>query len=129
MDAGLGAMLKAGADGIARNSVGRALLGREGFLAADRPILVGLRAADGRSRFLGGAQVTATESATQSLGYVTSSVFSPALQEWIGLALVARNCSATGNELVARDPLRGGNTRIRVVPPAHVDPEGLRIRG
>ncbi len=128
MDAGLGAMLKAGADGLTRNSVGRALLGREGYLAADRPILVGLRAADGKSQFLGGAQVTTTTTATQSLGYITSSVFSPALQEWIGLALIARNCSAAGNELIARDPLRGGNTRVRIVPPAHLDPEGQRIK-
>jgi methylglutamate dehydrogenase subunit C len=129
MDAGLGAMLRPRADGVVRNSVGRALLGREGFIAADRPILVGLRAADGVSRFLGGAQVTATASATHSLGYITSSVFSPALQEWIGLGLVARTSSAAGTELYARDPLRGGDTRVRIVPPAHFDPDGQRIRG
>jgi glycine cleavage system aminomethyltransferase T/NADPH-dependent 2,4-dienoyl-CoA reductase/sulfur reductase-like enzyme len=129
MDVRLGAMLRSGADGAARESVGRALLGRDGLQSADRPILVGLRAADGRSQFLGGAQISATATAPESLGYVTSAVFSPALQEWIGLALVARNSSAAGMELFARDPLRGGDTRVRVVPPAHFDPEGQRIRG
>ena len=129
MDAGLGAMLKAGTDGLVRNSVGRALLDREAFKAVDRPILVGVRAMDGKSKFLGGAQVTATASSTRSLGYITSSVFSPALREWIGLALIARNSSAVGSELIARDPLRGANTRVRIVPPAHLDPEGHRIRG
>jgi methylglutamate dehydrogenase subunit C len=63
-----------------------------------------------------------------SLGYVTSAVFSPALKEWIGLALVARHSSAVGTELVARDPLRGGDMRVRIVPPAHFDPESQRIR-
>jgi glycine cleavage system aminomethyltransferase T/NADPH-dependent 2,4-dienoyl-CoA reductase/sulfur reductase-like enzyme len=128
MDAGLGAMLRAGSDGVPRNSVGRALLERDGLKAADRPILVGLRAADGKSPFLGGAQITATPGDRMSLGYVTSAVFSPALQEWIGLALVARHSSAIGTELVARDPLRSGDTRIRIVPPAHFDPDSQRIR-
>jgi sarcosine oxidase subunit alpha len=128
MDAGMGAMLRAGSDGAPRNSVGRALLEREGLKAADRPILVGLRAADGSGKFLGGAQITAAPGDRMSLGYVTSAVFSPALKEWIGLALVARHSSAVGTELVARDPLRGGDMRVRIVPPAHFDPESQRIR-
>jgi methylglutamate dehydrogenase subunit C len=128
MDAGMGAMLRAGSDGAPRNSVGRALLEREGLKAADRPILVGLRAADGSGQFLGGAQITAAPGDRMSLGYVTSAVFSPALKEWIGLALIARHSSAVGTELVARDPLRGGDMRVRIVPPAHFDPESQRIR-
>jgi sarcosine oxidase subunit alpha len=128
MDVLMGAMLRAGSDGVQRNSVGRALLEREGLKSADRPILVGLRAADGKSKFLGGAQITAAPSDRMSLGYVTSAVFSPALQEWIGLALVARHSSAPGTELLARDPLRGGDTRVRIVPPAHFDSGSQRIR-
>ncbi|MFI4889345.1 MAG: 2Fe-2S iron-sulfur cluster-binding protein [Steroidobacterales bacterium] len=129
LDTGLGAMLRPGPDGAVRNSVGRDLLGRAGLEAAERPILVGLRAADGKSQFLGGAQITAAPADRRSLGYVTSAVFSPALQQWIGLALVARSHSATGTELSARDPLRGGDARVLVVPMAHFDPEGQRIRG
>jgi sarcosine oxidase subunit alpha len=129
LDAGLGAMLRAGPGDAVQNSVGRALLEREGLQSADRPILVGLQAADGNSRFLGGAQITETATDSRSLGHVTSAVFSPALQQWIGLALVARDHSATGTELIARDPLRHGNTRVRVVPPVHFDAAGRRIRG
>ncbi len=128
MDAGLGAMLKAGADGLVRDSVGRALLDRDAFKGMDRAILVGVRASDGKSQFLAGAQVTATASASCSLGYITSSVFSPAVREWIGLALIARHSSTVGTELIARDPLRGGDTPLRIVPAAHFDPEGQRIR-
>ena len=129
MDAGLGAMLRAGADGAVRASIGRALLERDGLKGADRPILVGLRAADGKSQFQGGAQITGTASAAKCLGYVTSAVYSPALNQWIGLALVARDHSAAGMELFSRDPLRGADTRVRIVPPTHFDPQGHRIRG
>jgi methylglutamate dehydrogenase subunit C len=127
-DAGMGAMLRAGPDGAVRDCVGRALLEREGLKAADRPILVGLRAADGKGQFLAGAQITTSPGDRLSLGYVTSAVFSPALQQWIGLALVARHSSAAGTELIARDPLRLGDTRIRIVPAAHFDPDSHRIR-
>lgn len=128
LDAGLGAMLRPGKDGAARNSIGRKLLERNGLQAAQRPIIVGLQAVDGKSRFLGGAQVTATSADRRALGYVTSAVFSPALRQWIGLALIARDHSAIGTGLVARDPLRGGNTRVRVVPAVHFDAAGTRIR-
>jgi sarcosine oxidase subunit alpha len=127
-DAGLGAMLRPGKDGSPVNSVGCALLAREALQADDRPILVGVRAADGKSAFLGGAQVTATALDTRSLGYVTSSVFSPALGQWIGLALVARDHATPDTPVVARDPLRGGDTPLRIVPCTHVDPAGERLR-
>ena len=127
-DAGLGAMLRPGRDGSTPDSVGCALLGREALQAADRPVLVGVRATDGRSPFLGGAQITATSQDSRSLGYVTSAVFSPALGESIGLALVARDHAASGAEVVARDPLRNGDTRLRIVPCTHVDPEGTRLK-
>jgi len=127
-DAGLGAMLRPTADGAPPDSIGCALLGREALHAADRPVLVGVRAADGRAAFLGGAQVTATPRDTRSLGYVTSAVFSPALGEFVGLALVARDHANPGNEVVARDPLRGGDTWLRIVPCVHVDPDGARLK-
>jgi glycine cleavage system aminomethyltransferase T/NADPH-dependent 2,4-dienoyl-CoA reductase/sulfur reductase-like enzyme len=128
LDAGLDTMLRASRDGTVRNSVGRMLLERDAFRAPQRPILVGLRAADGKAKFLGGAQITAGPADRQSLGYVTSAVFSPSLQEWIGLALVARHSSTVGTELHARDPLRSADARVRVVPIVHVDPEGLRMK-
>jgi sarcosine oxidase subunit alpha len=61
-------------------------------------------------------------------GFVTSAVYSPALGQWIGLALAARAFAADGSLLVARDPLRVGNTAVRIVPPVHFDPGAERIK-
>jgi len=64
----------------------------------------------------------------QPVGHVTSSVFSPALGQWLGLALVARAQASAGAELTARDPLRGGDVPVRIVSPVHFDPAGERMR-
>ena len=122
-DLNMQALMPAGHD-----CVGRALLDRPAFHEASRPRLVGLRAADGREVFLGGAQLTVDAVATRPCGYITSAVFSPALGETIGLALVARALAEEGRTLVARDPLRGRATRVRVCAPVHFDPQGLRMK-
>jgi sarcosine oxidase subunit alpha len=87
-----------------------------------------VRALDGQARFLGGAQLTSADSATQPCGHITSSVFSPTLGEWLGLALVARTIAGDGAMLTARDPLRGADTAVRTVPPVHFDPAGTRMK-
>jgi sarcosine oxidase subunit alpha len=122
-DLGMDAMVGAG-----NACLGRALLDRPAFHEAARPRLVGLRAADGRSRFLAGAQLTAAAAPSQPRGYVTSSVYSPALGEWVGLALLARELASGEAALTARDPLRGADTPVRVTSPVHVDPSGARMK-
>jgi sarcosine oxidase subunit alpha len=125
LDLGLAAQIKPGQD-----FPGRELLGRPAFHEPQRPCLVGLRAADGRSRFLAGAQLTTGTAAppVRPCGYVTSAVFSPALGEWVGLALLARDQASSGAVVIARDPLRHGDTPVRVTAPAHFDPAGDRMR-
>jgi sarcosine oxidase subunit alpha len=108
--------------------VGRALLDRPAFAAADRPQLVGLRAADSSSRFLAGAQITLPDERVRSSGYVTSAVYSPTLQQWIGLALIDRRLTPEGTRLVARDPVRSLETQVIVVPPVHFDRTGARMK-
>ncbi|MBS0374266.1 MAG: (2Fe-2S)-binding protein [Proteobacteria bacterium] len=108
--------------------VGRELLGREAFHEPSRPRLVGLRAADGRGRFLAGAQLVVPDAPSRPLGHVTSTVYSPALGEWIGLALVARSHAADGTPLLARDPVRDGDVTVRVVPTVHFDPSAERMK-
>ena len=102
-------------------------LDRPGFHEPSRPRLVGLRAVDGRSTFLGGAQLTVEQEARRPIGYVTSAVFSPALGEAIGLALVAREHATEGRILVARDLVRGQQAQVRVCSPVHFDPQGERM--
>jgi sarcosine oxidase subunit alpha len=122
-DLGFGRLLE-----VANRCVGRELLARPAFSARDRPILVGLKAADGSSTFLGGAQLTATDDKRRGRGHVTSAVYSPALQQWIGLALLARDLARDGDVVLARDPLRGLETPVRVTPSVHFDPASERMK-
>jgi sarcosine oxidase subunit alpha len=122
MDLGLGAL-------VAKNPgcIGADLLDRPAFHERRRPRLVGVQAVEPQSRFLAGAQLTIDARATHACGYVTSSCHSPALQRHVGLALVSREL-AEGTEIVARDPLRNLETRVRITPPVHYDPNGARIK-
>jgi len=123
LDLGMDGLLK-----LANPCVGRTLLDRPALHEPLRPRLVGLRAVDRKASIQGGAQITAANSPSQSLGHVTAGVYSPTLGEWIALALVARSFAAEGTLLVARDPLRGGDTRVRVTAPVHFDPAGERMK-
>jgi glycine cleavage system aminomethyltransferase T/NADPH-dependent 2,4-dienoyl-CoA reductase/sulfur reductase-like enzyme len=107
--------------------IGSALLGRPAFQEAARPRLVGLRAADGQSAFLAGAQLTADSSSSQTLGYVTSAVHSPALGQTVALALLARHIPM-GTVVHAREPQRRNNVQVLVVSPVHFDAAGVRAR-
>jgi heterotetrameric sarcosine oxidase alpha subunit len=112
----------------AGNCVGRELLDRPAFHESTRPKLVGVRAANGRAMFLAGAQLTASGDRRRSLGHVTSTVYSPALGEWIGLALLSREHAREDGTILAQDPLRGGDTLLRITPTAHFDAAGERMK-
>ncbi len=122
-DLGMGRMV-----GQDNPCIGRALLDRPGLHSPQRPCLVGLRASQPGQEFLSGAQITTTTEPNRSCGHVTSANFSPALGEWVALALVARQHSEEGTSLLARDPLRGGDTPVRTVSPVHFDPLGERMK-
>jgi heterotetrameric sarcosine oxidase alpha subunit len=107
--------------------LGRELIDRPAFHEPSRPRLVGVRARDGKAKFLAGAQLTTEDESKRTAGYVTSAVYSPSLGEWVGLALLARRLGEEAR-IVARDPLRGGDTPLRVVSPVHFDPAGERVK-
>jgi sarcosine oxidase subunit alpha len=113
----------------AGSCIGLELLQRPAFHEPRRPRLVGLRAVDGRSSFLAGAQLTVGSQDRVPVGYVTSSVFSAQLGETVALALAGRDAAPLGAVLWARDPLRGRDVPVRVVAPVHFDPAGERLRG
>lgn len=122
-DLGLSAQLHAN-----ERCIGSALLNRAAFNEPERQALIGIRAADGRSRFLAGAQIVATDRRTRSAGHVTSAVFSPALSQWVGLALIDRSVVSSGVSLLAMDPLRQLQTAIVTTAAAHFDPTGERMK-
>jgi len=113
---------------VGNECLGRKLLEREAFHEPQRARLVGLRAVDAKAAFAAGAQITTADAPARSVGHVTSSVYSPALGQWIGLALVGRHLAAEGTELLARDPLRDRDTRVKVAPVVHFDAKGERMR-
>ncbi len=107
--------------------IGRELLDRPAFHEPTRPRLVGVRAVDGRMAFYGGAQLTTPDQPHRACGYVTSSVYSPTLSEWVGLALVSR-AHADGAVLDCRDPVRIGDCKVRLTSIIHYDPSGERMK-
>jgi sarcosine oxidase subunit alpha len=121
-DLGFDAMLNLG-----NACIGRELLDRAGFHEQSRPRLVGLVAVDAASSVLGGAQLTRPSESHYLCGYVTSAAYSPAIGRWIALGLAARNIEL-GTELIARDPLRGRQSRVRVSSPVFVDPHGEKLK-
>jgi sarcosine oxidase subunit alpha len=62
------------------------------------------------------------------LGHVTSWCFSPNLDAWIALALLANGRSRHGETLWAISPLANAKVRVQVGSPVFIDPEGERLR-
>lgn len=93
---------------------------------AGRRQLVGLESIAG-TRLPVGAHVLECGVPGPSAGWVTTSVFSPALGRPHALAMVAGGRSRLGEEVVVWD--RGRSMAARIVPPAAFDPEGERMNG
>ena len=101
--------------------------------AADRKQLVGLLTADRSVVLEEGSQVMAPElphaSSTRpgSIGHVTSSYYSPALERSIALALVAGGRARMGQTLSVPDS--DGEVPVTVSSPVFYDPKGERLNG
>jgi len=115
-----------------KDFVGRALAQRPALMDPQRPTLVGLRPVDRAARLRAGAHLLPVGAAAEianDQGWVTSVAFSPSLDHWIGLAMLA-NGPARHREIVrAYDPVRNGDAAVEIVAPCFVDPEGARLRG
>lgn len=107
--------------------IGRALMDRPGLVEPGRRALVGLKALEGRP-LRSGAQLVETAGGP-SLGHVTSTTYSPAVEGYVALALLAAGAERIGQRLTASDPLRGERQAVTVVPPCFHDPEGARMHG
>jgi len=108
--------------------IGRELLSRPALQDPTRPCLVGVTPADKEGKVLAGAQIAHPRAPNRACGHVTSSVYSPTLSRWIGLALLDRSLAQPGSILLSRDPLRIGDTRIRVTAATHYDVSGERYK-
>jgi sarcosine oxidase subunit alpha len=124
-DLGLGRLVSAKKD-----CIGRILASRPGLTDPDRPVLVGLQSAVPGNPFLSGALLLMKDQEVQppGEGYVTSAGFSPTLDRWIGLGLLRRGASRSGQMLRAYDPVRNSDTEVEVCSAHFFDPEGARLR-
>jgi len=111
--------------------IGQRSLTRPAFVESGRMQLVGLKAVDGVSRIPGGAQLVTDPKQAIPMdmqGHVTSTCFSPNLNEPIAIALLSDGRARMGEELYALSPLHDIETKVRVVSPHFIDPEGERLR-
>jgi sarcosine oxidase subunit alpha len=111
--------------------IGKPLLDRPALKGADRWQLVGLTALDGAKMPRAAKIVADPDHALPNpmLGHVTSWCWSPNLDAWIALALVANGRARHGESLWAVSPLADAKARVKVGPPCFIDPDGERLRG
>lgn len=82
--------------------IGKHMVGREGLVREDREQLVGVRPVKPDDRFTGGAHILTIGneiSLQNDQGYVTSAVWSPVLQSYIGIAMVKSGRSRMGEKV------------------------------
>jgi sarcosine oxidase subunit alpha len=118
------------ARGLDRKSaafVGRRSLSRPAARDPDRPQLVGLIPADGRTLLPVGAQIASSPPPTRTEGHVTSSCHSPALGKPVALAMLARGTQRLGERVRAYH--LGTSIEAEVVKLPFVDPAGERVNG
>jgi sarcosine oxidase subunit alpha len=111
--------------------IGKPLLDRPALKDANRWQLVGLTALDGATMPRAAKIVADADHSLPNpmLGHVTSWCWSPNLDAWIALALLAGGQSRQGEILWALSPLADAKVRVRVGPPCFIDPDGERLRG
>lgn len=125
-DLGLGRMMS-----TKKDYIGRVLAGRPALRDANRPAIAGFRPVDPSQRLHAGAHLlppTATARAENDEGVLTSVAFSPGLNHWIGLGLLARAAERLGQRVRAVDPVRNAEVEVEICPPCFVDPQGERLR-
>jgi len=110
----------------AANFVGRRSLMRPAAMDESRPQLVGLQAMDGKSVIAVGAHIADQAPPCKAQGHVTSSAFSPALQQPIALAMLEGG-ARTGKKLIAWN--MGKPVDVRVVSLPFYDARGERLHG
>jgi sarcosine oxidase subunit alpha len=125
-DLGLGRMMS-----TKKDFIGRVLSARPGLRDPERPKLVGLRCRDPKARLYAGAHLLPTGAAytaENDQGVVTSVAFSPSVNQWIGLALLARGPERVGETVMMVDFMRDAFHEVEVCAPVFVDPKGERLR-
>ena len=110
--------------------VGKPLLARPALNVPDRWQLVGVTS-QGGAPIPRGAKIVADPDhvlPNPILGHITSWCFSPNLNAWIALALLAGGRSRYGETLWAISPLADAKVQVKIGPSCFIDPDGARLR-
>lgn len=124
-DLGLGRMMSAKKDYI-----GRMMAAREGMVAKDRQVVVGIRPVDKADRIRAGSHLLKRDdqpSLAGSQGYITSVAYSPTLGYWLGLALMTRGRERHGEIVKVFDGIRNIHMYAEICDPMHYDKENKKL--
>ena len=124
-DLGMGKLVTA-----AKWCIGKPLLNRPDLTRPDRWQLVGLTALDGAEMPRAAKLVENPDAALPNamLGHVTAWCWSPNLNAWLALALLASGRQRHGQTMWAVSPLANAKIRVQVSAPCFIDPDGERLR-
>jgi sarcosine oxidase subunit alpha len=124
-DLGLGRMMS-----TKKDYIGRVMAAREGLTDKHRQCLVGLLAVNKSDRIRAGSHLLKKDDApsmANDQGYLSSVAWSPMLDRWIGLALLANGRERRGEVLTVFDGLRNHHVRGEVCDPVHYDRENTKL--
>ncbi len=124
-DLGLGRMMSAKKDYI-----GRMMAQREGLVDENRQCVVGIRPVDRSGRLRAGSHLLKRNdppSLANGQGYVTATAWSPSLDMWVGLALLANGRARHGEIVKIFDGLRNIHMYGEICDPMHYDRENLKL--
>ena len=106
--------------------IGRRSLVNEEAMRPNRQQFIGLAVLDGGEPFATGAHGVERKSGkSRSIGYVTSSYFSPNLNRPIALGLIEGGLTRTGETIEIQH--MGDIRKAKIVPACGFDPEGARL--
>ena len=124
-DLGMGKMVS-----TKKDFIGRMMAQREGLIDPNRQQVVGIRPVDPADRIRSGAHILKqddTPSMANDQGYITGVAWSPMLDMWVGLALLANGRARHGEIVQAWDGLRGHRLMAEICDPMHFDKENKRL--
>ncbi|MEL7114448.1 MAG: sarcosine oxidase subunit alpha family protein [Pseudomonadota bacterium] len=115
-----------------KDSIGMRLAQRPAMTRDDDLRLMGFRPVDRSAKLDAGAHFVNADDRSPDMdsdqGWMTSVAYSPELGHHIGLGFLKRGQDRLGEVVRAYDPARGKDTKVEVVSPHHIDPEGERQR-
>lgn len=105
---------------------------REGLTNKNRQSVVGIRAVNQAVRIRVGSHLLKTgdhPSTQNDQGYISSVAWSPMLDRWIGLALLANGRERHGEIVQVFDGLRDTHMLAEICEPVHFDRENAKLHG